>query len=81
MTVKLTQELAAALQASRERGLELVDPQTRRTHVLVDVETHQRAMHAVDRQQSHASIKNGLAQLQADEGKALDEACRACGKN
>ena len=74
MTVELTQELAAALHASGESGLELVDPQTRRTYVLVDVETHQRAMHALDRQQSHAAIAEGLAQMQAGEGKPLDEA-------
>ncbi|MEO8268468.1 MAG: hypothetical protein ABI557_02035 [Aureliella sp.] len=74
MTVELTQELAAALHASGERGLELVDPQTRRTYVLVDVETHHRAMKALDRQQSHAAIAEGLAQMQAGEGKALDQA-------
>ena len=74
MAVELTQELAAALHASGERGLELVDPQTRRTYVLVDAETHQRAMHALDRQQSHAAIAEGLAQMQAGEVKALDEA-------
>ena len=74
MAVELTQELAAALHASGEKGLELVDPQTHRAYILVDVETHQRAMQALDRQQSHAAIADGLAQLQAREGKALDEA-------
>ncbi len=74
MTVELTQELAAALHASGERGLELVDLQTRRTYVLVDVETHHRAMKVLDRQQSHAAIAEGLAQMQAGEGKALDQA-------
>jgi hypothetical protein len=38
MAAELTQELAAALHVSGERGLELVDPQTRRTYVLVDAE-------------------------------------------
>lgn len=74
MTVELTQELAAALHASGERGLELVDPQTRRTYVLVDAETHQLAMQALDRQQSYAAIAEGLAQMQTGEGMAIDDA-------
>lgn len=74
MTVELTQELAAALHASGERGLELVDPQIRRTNVLVHVETHHRAMQAMYRQPSYAAIADGVAQVQAGEDKALDEA-------
>lgn len=74
MTVELTQELAAALHASGDNGLELVDPQTRRIYVLVESEMHQRAMQALDRQQSQAAIAEGLAQMQAGEGKPLDQA-------
>ena len=81
MTVELTQELAAALYASGERGLERVDPQTRRTHVLVDVETHQRAMQALDRQQSHASIKEGWPSCKLAKARHLMRHFRACGKH
>lgn len=74
MAMELTRELAAALHASGDSSLEFVDPQTRRTYVLVEVETHHRAMQALDRQQSHAAIAEGLAQMQAGDGKPLDVA-------
>lgn len=74
MTMELTHELAAALKSSGDGCLEFVDPQTRRTYVLVEIETHHRAMQALDRQQSQAAIAEGLAQMQVGEGKPIDEA-------
>jgi hypothetical protein len=74
MAINLSNELAAALRATGERELEVVDPQTQRTYVLVEAETHRRAMDALRRQQDRDAIAEGLAQMEAGEGKPLDEA-------
>ena len=74
MTAKLNKELAAALHAVGDRELEVVDPETQRTYVLVDSETHRRAMEALRRQQDRDAIAEGLAQMEAGEGKPLDQA-------
>ena len=44
MAAILNKELAAALHATGDRQLELVDPETKRTYVLVDSETHRQAI-------------------------------------
>lgn len=74
MTAKLTKELAAALHATGESELEVVDPDTDRTYFLVDSETHRRAMEALRRQQDRDAIAEGLAQMEAGQGKPLDQA-------
>ena len=74
MTAKLSKELAAALHATGNRELEVVDPETQRMYVLVDCETHRRAMEALRRQQDRDAIAEGLAQMAAGQGKPLDDA-------
>lgn len=74
MIAKLNKELAAALHAVGNRELEVVDPDTQRTYILVDLETHRRAMEALRRQQDRDAIAEGLAQMEAGEGKPLDQA-------
>jgi hypothetical protein len=74
MTAKLTKELAAALHATGDSELEVVDPDTERTYFLVDSDTHRRAMEALRRQQDRESIAQGIAELQAGEGIPVEEA-------
>ncbi len=74
MITALNQELITALHAAGEGELEVVDPETLRTYVLIDSDTHHRAMDALRRQQDHDAIAAGLVQLKAGEGQLLDEA-------
>lgn len=74
MIAKLSIELAAALHANGDGELEVVDPETERTYILVDRDTHCRAMEALRRQQSHAAIAAGLAQMEAGAGQPIDQA-------
>jgi hypothetical protein len=74
MTAKLTKELAAALNATGESELEVVDPETQRTYFLVDSETHRRAMDALRRQQDRDAIAQGIAEMEAGQGIPLDVA-------
>lgn len=61
------------LHAAGERELEVVDPSTNRTYVIVDSEIHRRAMEALRRQQDLDAIAEGIAQIEAGQGKPLDE--------
>ena len=74
MTEKLTKELAAALQSTGSRELEVVDPETSRRYIIVDSETHRRAMEALRRQEDRDAIAEGLAQMEAGQGRPLDQA-------
>jgi hypothetical protein len=74
MTAKLTEELSAALHASGESGLEVVDPTTQRIYFLVDGETHRRAMEALRRQEDHGAIAQGLAEMETGEAVPIEEA-------
>lgn len=74
MTPKLNKELADALHATGDSGLEVVDPDTQRTYFLVDSETHLRAMEALRQQQDRDAITEGLVQMEAGLGKPLDQA-------
>jgi hypothetical protein len=74
MIAKLNKELTDALHASGERQLEVIDPETKQTYVLVESETHRRAMEALRRQQDRDAIAEGIAQMEAGQGKPLDVA-------
>jgi hypothetical protein len=74
MIAKLSKELAAALQASADGELEVIDPETQRTYYVVDGDTHRRAREALRRQQDSVAIAEGLSQMAAGEGKPLDQA-------
>ena len=77
MIARLNQELTAALHATGDRELELIDPETQRQYVLVDSDTFHQAMDALRRQQDREAITAGLAQWEAGEGRPLDEAFEA----
>lgn len=74
MTAKLTKELAAALRATGESELELVDPETQRTYFLVEGEAHRQARQALRQQQDREAIASGLAEMQAGDGISVQEA-------
>jgi len=74
MTAKLSKELADALHATGESELEVVDPDTNRTYMIVDSNVHRRAMEALRRQQDRDAIAQGIAEMEAGEGTSLDGA-------
>jgi predicted transcriptional regulator len=74
MSPKLSKELATALHATGADALEVIDPDTGRVYMIVDGETHHRAMLALRRQQDQQAIAEGLAQLEAGEGRRAEEA-------
>lgn len=76
MTTKLTKDLTAALHAAGDNELEVVDPETQRTYVVVDVAVHRQAMEALRRQQDREAIAQGIAEMEAGEGLPIEEARR-----
>jgi hypothetical protein len=72
MDAKLTEELTAALCASGEKGLEVVDTQTQRTYLVVDAALHRQAMEALRRQQDSEAIAQGMAEMEAGEGIPIE---------
>lgn len=77
MTVKLSQEVAEALDASSDGSVEVVNPNNNRTYVIVDGDMHRQAMNALRRQRQQEdrdAIAEGIAQMEAGEGIPLDEA-------
>jgi predicted transcriptional regulator len=73
MPPELTKEIADALHA-KNGDLRVIDPTTQRVYVLVDDETHERAMQALRQQDDWESIQRGAAQADAGEGMDLEEA-------
>ena len=74
MTAKLTKELAAALHATGDSELEVVDPETGGTYFLVDSDTHRQAMEALRRQQDRDAIAQGIAEMEAGDGISVEDA-------
>ena len=74
MTEKLTKELATALHAAGNDRLEVIDPETNRIYLIVDEETHRRAMRALRAQQDCEAVAEGVAQMEAGEGKPAEQA-------
>lgn len=74
MMAKLTKELTAALHATGAGELEVVDPETQRTYFVVDADIHRQAMEALHRQQDRDAIAQGIAEMEAGQGKPLDQA-------
>ena len=74
MTAKLTKELAAALHATGDHELEVVDPDTSRLYFIVDGETHRQAMDALRCQQDRNAIAQGIAEMEAGLGIPLADA-------
>lgn len=74
MTAKFIKELTVALHAAGDGELEVVDPETQRTYVVVDADIHRQAMDALRREQDREAIAQGLAEMEAGQGKPLDQA-------
>ena len=74
MALKLTKELRDALNADGINSLEVEDPDSDRTYVVVEAETYRQAMEALRRQQDRDAIAKGLFQMEAGEGIPLAEA-------
>lgn len=74
MIAKLTKELTDALHATGAGELKVVDPETQRTYFVVDADTHRQAMEALRRQQDREAIAQGIAEMEAGQGKPLDQA-------
>ncbi|MBW3595980.1 MAG: hypothetical protein KY475_01745 [Planctomycetes bacterium] len=74
MTAKLSKELADALHATGGRELEVVDPHTNRTYMIVDSDIHRQAREALRRQQDRDDIVQGIAEMEAGEGIPVTEA-------
>lgn len=71
MTAKLTADLQRELDANAGGPIRLEDPITRAVYILVDEETHRRAMRALREQEDQAAIAEGIAQMEAGEGRPL----------
>jgi hypothetical protein len=71
MPAPLSRDLIDALRATGGRSLEVIDPETSRTYVVVDSETHREAMEALHRQQDHLAIARGLMELDSGHGVEL----------
>jgi predicted transcriptional regulator len=74
MIPKLTEELSAAVASNDNGSLEVVNPHDNRTYFIVEGSVHQQAMDALRRQQDHDAIAEGIAQMEAGEGKPLNDA-------
>ncbi len=72
MAAKLTTELADAVRTSSSSGLEVIDPSTNRIYVILDEETHRRAMEALRQQEDDwAAIQQGIGQADAGGSMSL----------
>ncbi len=74
MTAKITNEIREAISAGRGQPVCVEDEQTNKVYVLVDQETHQRAMQALKQQEDMAAIQEGIEQMEAGLGQPVDEA-------
>ena len=76
MSATLTKEQTAALLATEDGELEVVDPETQRRYFVVDAEIHRQAMEALRRQQDRDAIAQGIREMEAGLGIPLEEARR-----
>ncbi len=75
MTPNLPKEMVDALHTGNGvvRG---IDPNTQRVYVLVDDETHQKAMDALRQREDLEAIQAGIDDLQAGRSLTLEESNR-----
>jgi hypothetical protein len=73
MTPKLTEEQRQAIRAGRGKPVPVEDEQTHAVYVLVDQETHRRAVVALRQQEDLAAIQEGITQMEAGQGQPLAE--------
>ena len=80
MDTKLSQDQQIALDAHAGQPIKVVHPETHEFYVIIDNETHERAMRALREQEDIASIARGIEQMEAGEGRPLAEADTAMRK-
>ena len=73
MNTYLTPELSAALQAN-EGEVRLLDPNTQQVYVLVDDETHTRAMEALRKREDQQAIQAGIDDMENGRVQSVDAA-------
>ena len=73
MIVMLPKEITDELHAARGE-LRVTDPSTSRVYVLMDDETHHRALHALRMQEDWQAIQEGAAQAARGETVSINEA-------
>jgi hypothetical protein len=80
MTAQLNDDLQKEIEAHAGQPFQVVHPGTRKLYVIVDNDTHQRAMQALQEREDLASIVRGIQQMEAGEGRTLAEADAAMRK-
>ncbi|MFT5524465.1 MAG: hypothetical protein ACI9HK_002419 [Pirellulaceae bacterium] len=74
MTPKLTTDLTKQIDAQAGQPLRVEHPDTHKVFVIVDSDTHERAMKALQKQEDIAAIQIAIEQMEAGEGIPLAEA-------
>ena len=74
MILNLTPEQRSAIHANEGGPIQLRDEETAAIYVVIDQETHRRAMEALDRQRALESVRRGVAQMEAGHGRSASEA-------
>lgn len=72
--VRLSPEIAEAIQLADGGPVAVEVPGSDRAYVLVDSATHEAAMDALRKQQLHDSLLKGFEDIKAGRGRPLDEA-------
>ena len=80
MTAKLSDDLQKAVDAHAGQPIKVEHPGTHKVYVIVDSDTHERAMQALREREDRASIARGIEQMEAGEGRPLAEADTAIRK-
>ena len=75
MQPEITPEMASALRANKGE-VRVTDPSTQKVYVLVDDETHRRAMEALRQQEDLRAIQSGLDDMQAGRSMSMEESER-----
>lgn len=73
MTAKLSSDQTKAVDAHAGQPIKVEHPETQKVYVIVDNETHERAMQALQEQEDHAAIQQGLKEREQGLGKPLAE--------
>jgi hypothetical protein len=74
MTPKITDEQRQAILSGQGQPVDVEDEQTRARYVLVDQETHQRAVAALRQQEDMAAIQQGIEAAAEGRESTLEEA-------
>jgi predicted transcriptional regulator len=73
MNPKLTEEMRAALKRQPGRPVRLEDEETQKVYVIIDDETHKRAMEALRQQEDVAAIQAGIDDMEAERVVPFEE--------